>query len=467
MRPKYWQKNILVHGRKKEVKSERIKMPAFPKNTTVDFVDKPGAVQSVISLTYPVEFKPTAKDRIAVSLMNAHFGGYFSSMINLNLREDKGYTYGASSSLNFDKYVGSFSAGASVGTKVTESAIEEILKEMQKIRLEELTDEEFKLVKSVMAGQFARSLEQPQSLANYALSIARYGLPEDFYAKYLENLDKVTKLDIQQAAMNYIRPENTRILIVGNKKEIAQDLARFAHNKSVDFYDFYGNPIETDKLKVPANLTADKVIEDYLSAIGGRSKIEKINSMKQTGEASLGGFQITMQSVHQNPDKMAMSITAQGQELNSVVVNGDKAKVVNMGQPQILEGDDASDITSQAVIFEEILFFDENISLSISGIEIVEGRNAYAIEVSRNQGLPEIFYYDVETKLRLRSITYSKSADQVLTQTVDYSNYKEVDGIKWPYIKKISGGGMPMALTVELKEIVFNTEIDPKIFQIQ
>jgi zinc protease len=449
---------------KKEVEKPKFNLPAFPQHTTVDFVDKPGAIQSVVSITYPVELFYTSKDRVAASLMNAIFGGVFSSRINMNLRERNAYTYGARSSLNADRFVGSFSAGASVGNNVTENAVQELLNEINTMRNERVTDDEFRLAKNVLSGEFARSLERPQTVASFALNIARFGLPADYYDTYLEQVDKVTIQDVQNAAVKYLRPDNARILIVGNKREVAPKVARFAHNKKVDFYDVYGNKIEEDGFKVPAGLTAEKVVEDYLQAIGGREAIKKIKTIEQTGFANLSGFDLTMNSVYLFPGKMAMSITAQGQVFQSVIVNGNRAKVSSMGQAQIVEGSDANEYIEQTRYFDELFFAEPKASLELVGVEIVEGKNAFVVEWTNSRGEKSLHYYDAESKLKLRSTSTRNIGDQIVTQTADFADYKAIDGIMFPFTNKVSGGGMPMPLVVKYKEIKVNGAIDASVF---
>ncbi len=448
----------------KTVDVPKVKLPKFPSHTTVDFVDKPGAVQSVVNITYPIELNHNASDRIAANLMNAIFGGVISSRINLNLREKNAYTYGANSSLSVDRYVGSFSAGASVGNNVTEQAIQELLNEINLMRLHKVTEEEFRLAKNVLSGEFARSMERPQTMANFALSIARYNLPSDYYDTYLEKIEAVTIQDVQNAAVKYLRPENARIVVVGNKREVADKLARFAHNKKVDFYNVDGNKLDEEAFKIPSNLSAEQVIEDYFSAIGGRKAMNTIKSIEMKGGANLGGFDLDMNSTYVVPDKMNMSISAQGQVMNHVIVNGYKAKVTNMGQSQIVEGEEAMDYVNQSRLFDELYFTTDGGSMKLAGVEIIEGNNSYIIEVTNKLGQVSLHYYDVKSKLKVRTSSTRAVGDQIVAQSVDFKDYKEVNKVMFPFTTKISGGGMPMPLVVKFSSITANNEIDSAIF---
>ncbi|MEK7256443.1 MAG: pitrilysin family protein, partial [Bacteroidota bacterium] len=190
------------------VNKETFPHPKKPATTQVDFVDKTGAVQSVVYITYPVEFKPGQEDAIKADVMNTVLGAYFSSRLNANLREDKGYTYGAGSRLVNDPVIGNFRASASVRNEVTDSSITQFLLEINKLKSEEIGDAEMNMVKNVMTGNFARSLEDPATVARFTLNTARFNLPADYYHTYLERLSKVTKQGVLAMAKKYLTPEN-------------------------------------------------------------------------------------------------------------------------------------------------------------------------------------------------------------------------------------------------------------------
>ncbi|MFO7978465.1 MAG: pitrilysin family protein, partial [Bacteroidales bacterium] len=184
-----------------EVPSRTFPTPERPRGNRVAFAERPGAVQSVVSVTFPVELTPGHEDAIKASVMNSILGGgVFSGRLMQNLREDKGYTYGARSSLSTDPLVGRFSAGAEVRNAVTDSTVVEILHEMSRLVNEPIEASSLELTKNSMSGSFARSLESPRTIASFALNIARYDLPADYYANYLKKLEEVTISDVQQMA---------------------------------------------------------------------------------------------------------------------------------------------------------------------------------------------------------------------------------------------------------------------------
>ncbi|HEY1023204.1 MAG TPA: pitrilysin family protein, partial [Flavisolibacter sp.] len=166
--------------------------PQPPAKTYIALVDRPSSVQSVITFAAPVPLKPGTPDVIPASVMNNILGAGSTSRLFMNLREKYGFTYGAYSSLNSDRLVGSFTASASVRNEKTDSAIGQFLHEFNRIRTEELSAEEVANMKNYLSGSFARSLESPGTIANFALNIARYNLPADYYQNYLKNLAATT-----------------------------------------------------------------------------------------------------------------------------------------------------------------------------------------------------------------------------------------------------------------------------------
>ena len=141
-----------------------------PKTLEINFIDMPNAVQSNISLSSNVSLKMSDLDYHAVLIANKILGGGFNSYLNMNLREEHGYTYGARSSVGTDKYVSRFSAGAAVRNAVTDSAVVETVKEIKRIKAEPVTADALSNAKAKYVGDFVLALERPSTIAQYAIS---------------------------------------------------------------------------------------------------------------------------------------------------------------------------------------------------------------------------------------------------------------------------------------------------------
>lgn len=435
-----------------------------PGKRSIDFVDKAGAVQSVINITYPVELKPGAADGIKSRVMNTALGGYFRSRLNNNLREDKGYTYGSRSSLSSDRLVGSFRAYAGVRNEVTDSSLVQFFAEMERLRNEPLPEKELNLVKNVMNGSFARSLENPSTVARFALNTARYNLPEDYYNTYLEKLAAVNAADVLAMAKKYITPDNAHVVVVGNKDAVYDKLAQFSPTGEVNSYDFYGNKLADAGMEIPEGMTAEKVIEDYINAIGGKKRISEVKSVKtvMTGDTQMG--QMMMTNIQSKPDKFAMMIGANGMTIQKIVVDGNKGKMSGMGGSKDITAEEIEEYKDQAIPFSEAMYTEMGYTLELKGIENIDGIKAYKLSVTDRTGSEAFEYYDMSTGLKIRTLQTTEAGDQSITNIYDFADYKEVDGIKFPHTTTATGM-MPMPLTLKVKSIEVNGEISSEIFK--
>jgi len=260
---------------------------AAPRGNRVCFADIPGSVQSTLHLTHGLDIKPGHPDAIACAVMNTLLGGgAFGSRLMQNLREDKAFTYGARSSFDLDPVHGTFDAFANVRNEVTDSAVVEFLAEIRRVRDEKPSVEELGAILRYMNGGFARSLEQPETVARFALNIERWDLPKDYYATYLKKLAAITPDDVQRVAKLYLRPENLYITCVGNRAEVAEKLVRFDADGAVEYFDAFAAPVK-DLAPAPAGLTVQEVINTHYTACGGTAATQ-LKSLRWVGTAEFG-----------------------------------------------------------------------------------------------------------------------------------------------------------------------------------
>ena len=218
--------------------------------------------------------------------MNSILGGGFSGRLNLNLREDKAYTYGARSSTSSDKFIGNFSASASVRNEVTDSAVTEFLFELNEMTIDLVKTEEIELAKNYMTGTFALSLEEPRMAARLALNTKINNLNPNYYKNYLKNLNNVSKEDVLNSAKKYIDPNNCNIVIVGDK-EIASSLIKFDSDGEITFYNTEGKILKTKP--IPNDIDINFVLDKNISALGGKEKINKTQDIQLKYEAEISG----------------------------------------------------------------------------------------------------------------------------------------------------------------------------------
>lgn len=451
-----------------EVPTHEYEVPTPPEGNTVAFANRSGAVQSVFSVTYPINRTPGHPDAIKSSVMNSILGGgVFSGRLMQNLREDKGYTYGARSNLGSDEIVARFSAGAQVGTGVTDSAIHEVLFEMERMINEPVDEESLQLVKNFMNGSFARSLESPRTIARFALNIERYDLPEDYYATYLEKLEKVTVEDVQEMARKYLMPQNAYIVVAGDEDEVPETIAKFAHNGMVNYYDHFGRPIEKMEVELDESITAEWIVEQYIEAIGGKSNINNIKDLKMVLSAEVMGSQMEMTTYKMAPGKMVFEMAVGGNTMQREVFDGEKGFQFAMGQRQDLQEDDIEAKKIQALMVKELSYLqDSDIEMELKGVDEIDGRQVYRIRVVTPDGTATSEYYDTETHLKTREVVTMEQMGQSSTITTDYGDYQEVGDIMFPKSVTILGA-MPMPLEMTADVIEVNSGLDESMFEVE
>ncbi len=450
-----------------EVSMPNTPMPEAPKETNVVFVDRPGAVQSVINVTYPVDLKVTSDDYVPARVMNNILGGgVFSGYLMQNLREDKAFTYGARSSLSPDRFVGSFRASASVRNEVTDSSVVEFLHEMNRIRTEMVADENLNLVKNSMNGSFARSLERPQTVAQQALSIARYNLPKDFYESYLRKIEAVTKEDVMKAAQKYIRPDAANILIVGNQDDVAEKVKRFDAQNEITFLNAEGQEVVASDEAMPEGLTAEKVMQSYFNALGGEEAMRKVNSALMKYNMNVGPMTLLGTRKINVPNQFVETVEMNGMVAQKQVYNDGKGMAQSPQGERMIEGEELESFKENARLFGELYYDEMGTQIELVGMTEVDGQSAYKIKVTSKSGEEKTFFFDKESGLKIREISSSEGPQGPITITVDYMDYKEVDGLMFPMTTQVSGA-MPQPIKMEMSEVQLNVDFDESEFSIE
>ena len=333
--------------------------PTNVQYSQINFVDMPNAVQSEISLINTVNLKMSDPDYFPVILANQVFGGDFNSYLNMNLREAHGWTYGARSSVGFDKNMSSkFKANSQVRNSVTDSAVVEFLKEIKRIRTEKVTDEVLNNVKAGYVGRFVMQVEKPGTVARYALNIKTESLPVDFYENYIKNINAVTPEDVTRVANKYFLEDNLRILVVGKGSEVISGLEKL--KIPMFYFDKYGNPTEKPVMKkpVPAGVTTKTVFDNYIKAIGGDKAVAAVKTIYFTGTATIPQAPAPLKYTSKKDvkGKSFFSIEMEGMgELSKQVVTEKGGYGVNQGVRKELTPEEFTEKKAAATTFEELL----------------------------------------------------------------------------------------------------------------
>jgi len=429
--------------------------------TRVGLAARDAAVQSVFNITYPIDLKPGEPDVIKAKVANDILGGGSQGRLFLNLREVHGWTYGSYSGIKQDDVSGSFTAYTKCRNAVTDSAITETIREMNKMQTDLVTNEDLQNHLASMTGSFAMGLESPQTVAQYAINIERYKMPKDYYTNYLKNLNAVTAADVQAVSKKYITPSNANIIVVGSE-EMAAKLEKFG---KVEMLDNYGRPAaKTTAVAAPAGITAKEVLKKYNDAIGGDKAINGIKDIKTVHTAELQpGMTLSVIEMKKAPGKYKEAVEMMGAVQQKTVLDGAKGYVEAQGQKQPLEGEEL-EITKERSDIQSNLHpekFYKNMELK--GIEKADGKDVYVVEFTNNNDKKSKQYFDVTTGYLVKRVVSQEEA----TITFDFSDYKEVpgaNGYKMPYSMKIIGLA-PIPVNTVLKTVEINKGIADTEFQ--
>jgi zinc protease len=217
-----------------------LNFPAPPKRSAraIYVVDRPGSAQSNIVIAN-AGITRTDADYFPLLLMHTILGANASSRLFMNLREEKGYTYGAYSNLDARRLAGTFRATAEVRTPVTGASLHEFFYELNRIRDEAVSAEELKNAKAYLSGVFPIRIETQDGLIDQLVSIRMYNLPSDYLETYREQINRVAAKDIQRVAQSYVVPERAAVVIVGDAAEISEQVKPYSD--SIELYDTEGN----------------------------------------------------------------------------------------------------------------------------------------------------------------------------------------------------------------------------------
>ncbi len=441
----------------------------FDKGNRVIFVKKPGAVQSVVYITFPIDIKTGDKNQLPLTVLNGILGGGgFGTRLMQNLREDKAFTYGCYSSLNITENGSWMSAGGNFKNAVTDSAITEILKEFSNIIQAAVTDEELSLTKNNMAGGFARSLESPQTIARFALNTIKYKLAPDYYQSYLQRLETITKEDVLRMAQQYFTATNCHIIVVGNE-EILPKLLPFDADGRIEKLDAFGNELKDIK---PADIDAQTLINRYAMALTGAKnskeltkKVKALKSYIRVSELSNGQmpFALTSTDYFWGPTNEASKMEMPGMVIQKSYFDGKSGYNFSMqGGREDLSAEQLAAKMKASGFIPELGYALNGMTFEIKGIETIDDKACYLLYT--NDGTAESFdYYDAATYLKYKTISVRKEGEQTIETSITYDDYQNVDGYLFAQKYTINMG--KMSFNTVVKSIQVNPkEVLPKDF---
>ena len=445
--------------------SGSVETPEYPSfedvsTTEINFVDVPNAVQTELAVMSVSPLKMTDEDYHAALVANYILGGAFGSYLNMNLREEHGYTYGARSSLGTGRwYNSSFRATTKVRNEVTDSAVVETLKEIKRIKTEPVDPEVLANAKAKFLGNFILQSEDKTVAARRALTIKTNKLPEDFYKNYIANIDAVTVEDVQRVANKYFSDENARIVLVGKAADVLENVEKIEWNGKklpIKFFDKEANPTDRpETIVLPEGVTAKSVLENYLAAVGIKDKMESIESVMTQYEATTP-MGAVVQEEKRVDGKTNQSIYMGGNKMMSMTMTQESAKANNRPLPENM----TNDVKVNAGLFMEINLVDSD-AVKLTGIEKVGDKDAYVVQVP-GEVVSYTLYYDVESGLKVKEVQTTSMGGQTQSQDAVLKDYKEYSGLKFPETRAATMMGQ--SVEFKLKEVKINEGVSEADF---
>ena len=435
------------------VASSPIPKVTNPVSTQIDFVNMPNAVQSEVVVQSTAYLAKKDPDYFPVLMANSILGGGGEARLFLNLREDKGYTYGSYSSIGNSKITATrFRASASVRNEVTDSAVVEIVNEIKRIRTDLVSESELKKAKAKYVGNFVRSLEDPEIIASFAYEIATENLDPDFYKNYLDRINAVTVEDVKRVAQKYFNVDQARVVVTGKGVDVLDNLEKVQFNGNylpINYYNKYGTSIERpQKLAVADGITAESVLKSFIDNTG--VNIADINALQLVYKGEFMQMSIKVEETYSDKEQKQV-ISVGGNAMMTSVVSQDSAYIKQGPNQTDLPKAIHDDLKKTLAVLPEIGLL-ESQEATLEGIVNINGSDAYEIK-TQGVGVTFTSYYDVNTGLRVRESSLINFNGQMQTNTTDYSDYSEQSGLILAGKKSFNLGGQDISLRLDKAEI--------------
>jgi zinc protease len=416
--------------------------------TEVNVVDVPSAVQSVLLVGNLNTLTMKDPNYFPATIANYILGGGGEARLFMNLREKNGFTYGAYSNMNTSKYSPGFTAETSVRNEVTDKAVKEMMNELTGIST--VKPEELENAKAKLKGSFIMSLEQPATIARFALNQKVQDLPADFYTNYLKSIDKVTAADVSNAVKTTILPNQSRIFIAGKASDISEGLEKLGY--PVKYFDKEANPVTKPAAqKVDANVTINSVADKYINAIGGLAAVQKVTSITTDATTKVQGMDMTLKLIQAKGGKMSMDMKVMGNTIQKIVFDGKEGYSVTQGQKTPLNDQQKAEM-AEPELFPELTFAKSK-DLKLAGIEKYNNEDSYVVK-----GPKHTYYYSVKTGLKTGEIKAGEGG----SIPTSFADYKEISGVKFPFTIIQNMGGMDINMTVQSCQVNQATDADFK-----
>ena len=416
-------------------------MPMRAAKQAVALVDRSSSMKSHVEVMQPVSKKNSDTDDISNELLSQ----ILRSRLDMNLSEKKGYTPGVNSNISQHKNGGEISASAYVRSEVTDSAVYEIIYEINNLVKNGVTQEELDKVKAAKSNGFLlglRGLPYIIRLSNFDFSLPNI---KDYYATYLQKMNSYTVADINATAKRLIEPDKFTIMIVGNGAEIREKLAQFGE---VIEYDNMGEQLVAD-----AAMTAEKVLEKYLTAVGGADKVAAVKSAKISMDANVMGTPRTIDFVYDSQNgRYVQKVSSSGNVIQKTSLANGKGSISEQGKTIEMDPTQLAEAQLNSYLFPEAVYKANGYTVMLDGLKNVEGKAAYKVIITAASGANLINYYAQDSGLKVK---YENPA----SGDTYYGDYQATNGVLLPMSWTFKSPQIPVPLEAKVTSLELNVPI--------
>ena len=405
-------------------------------------------------------------DYHAIVVMNELFGGGFSSRLFSNVRSKKGLAYGVGGSVGFEyDYPGL--ATLSVGTKseTTAAAIEALYEEVDNLLKTPATEEELKRAKDNILNSFVFRLDSKEKVLQEKMLYEFYGYPLDFLERFPVGIGKVTAEDVARVARKYVHKEKFALLVVGKAADFDKPLSTFGPVTTVDIT--IPEPGAEKKAGAEgSNPEGKALLAKVVDFLGGASSLTVLKGYRQKAtmhaKTPQGEMNMETENLTIPPDRMTQRMqTPMG--TMTLVLSPDSAFVITPGGVQDLPASQKESAMKEMKthpLFVAQRADDPKLVVRAGGSEKLGGVDARILELSLD-GADTKWFVDPATGHILRVVSRLQGGAE---QAVDYSDWRAVQGLQYPFKRQLVRGGED-AGSVEVLELELNPTVDPKTFE--
>ncbi len=450
---------------------ERPELPGvdYTFDSSVNLIKKDDINQSTVVLGH-IGGVMDNPDYFALRVMNDILSGGFSGRLFRNVRSEQGLAYAVFGiySANYT-YPGIFYVACMTKSETTAQAIRSLLHEVERMKTDEITEEELNLAKDSFLNSFVFNFDTRREIINRQMTYEYYGYPQDFLEKTKTEVEKVTVEDVKRVAREYLQPDKVRLIVVGNDQDFDEPLSAFGEVNEIDV------TIALPAVEAPEATEDDVAMGRELlmrsaEAMGGIEALTAIQALRVAAEVTvirpMGEMVIGVESLVAFPDKSKTTMQTPMGDIDMTIA-GDKAWVVDpMGNTQPLP-DQQRDAMREELWRNLVFLYNrmdaEGLMVQHTGQEEIEGRATEVLLITPPGLNPFRLYLNAETMLPYKKAGQSMSQQGPVEAESTMSDYRDVGGIKLPFKESMKQNGNPSGESVT-QTIEINPEIPADAF---